>query len=89
MSDSSKVMISRPSRLKAGEETIFPEGRVVAIDLSDGQEGTLLWDSQKPSGDEPERPRWRPFLHLTFGGNHHDSWKHFVDVAYWNVELSD
>lgn len=38
---------------------------------------------------KPERPRWRPFLHLTFGGNHHDSWKHFVDVAYWNVELSD
>ena len=38
---------------------------------------------------KPERPRWRPFLHLTFGGNHHESWKHFVDVAYWNVELSD
>jgi 5-methylcytosine-specific restriction endonuclease McrA len=38
---------------------------------------------------KPERPRWRPFLHLTFGGSHHDSWKHFVDVAYWNVELSD
>ena len=38
---------------------------------------------------KPERPRWRPFLHLTFGGHQHDSWKHFVDVAYWNVELSD
>ena len=38
---------------------------------------------------KPDRPRWRPFLHLTFGGDHHESWKHFVDVAYWNVELSD
>ena len=37
----------------------------------------------------PKRPKWRPFIHLTWGGPHHDSWKHFVDVAYWNVELSD
>ena len=38
---------------------------------------------------KPVRPNWRPFMHLTFGGSHHESWKHFVDVAYWNVELSD
>ena len=36
---------------------------------------------------KPERPKWRPFAHLTFGAEHHDSWKHFVDFAYWNVEL--
>lgn len=42
---------------------------------------------------KPKRPRWRPFTHLSFGNGgsaqHHESWKHFVDVAYWNVELSD
>ena len=41
---------------------------------------------------KPKRPKWRPFIHLTFGGQHapqHRSWRHFVDVAYWNVELSD
>ncbi|MBV9127592.1 MAG: HNH endonuclease [Verrucomicrobia bacterium] len=40
---------------------------------------------------KPKRPKWRPFIHLTFGSGHpHDeSWKHFVDLAYWNVELSD
>jgi 5-methylcytosine-specific restriction endonuclease McrA len=38
---------------------------------------------------KPARPKWRPFLHLTFGGHHHESWKHFIDLAYWNVELSD
>jgi 5-methylcytosine-specific restriction endonuclease McrA len=37
---------------------------------------------------KPERPKWRPFAHLTFGAEHHDSWKHFVDFAYWNVELA-
>jgi 5-methylcytosine-specific restriction endonuclease McrA len=37
----------------------------------------------------PKRPKWRPFVHLTFHGNHDDSWKHFIDLAYWNVELSD
>jgi 5-methylcytosine-specific restriction endonuclease McrA len=37
---------------------------------------------------KPKRPKWRPFVHLTFGGTHHESWRHFVDLAYWNVELS-
>ncbi len=38
---------------------------------------------------KPKCPKWQPFVHLTWGGEHHESWKHFVDVAYWNVELSD
>jgi 5-methylcytosine-specific restriction endonuclease McrA len=37
---------------------------------------------------KPSRPRWRPFIHITFGTPHHESWRHFVDLAYWNVELS-
>ncbi len=38
---------------------------------------------------KPKQPKWRPFVHLTFGGHYDESWKHFVDAAYWNVELSD
>jgi 5-methylcytosine-specific restriction endonuclease McrA len=38
---------------------------------------------------KPERPRWRPFLHLTFGMPQHDSWRHFIDLAYWHVELGE
>jgi 5-methylcytosine-specific restriction endonuclease McrA len=37
----------------------------------------------------PKRPKWRPFVQVTFGMKAHDSWKHFVDVAYWNVELGE
>ena len=37
----------------------------------------------------PKRPKWRPFVHVTFTSQHHESWRHFVDLAYWNVELSD
>jgi 5-methylcytosine-specific restriction endonuclease McrA len=38
----------------------------------------------------PERPKWRPFAHLTFDHrNHHESWRHFIDFAYWNVELGN
>lgn len=36
---------------------------------------------------KPAKPKWRPFVHLT--AHVDESWKHFVDVAYWNVELSD
>jgi 5-methylcytosine-specific restriction endonuclease McrA len=38
---------------------------------------------------KPKRPKWRPFVHLTFSSQQHESWRHFVDLAYWNVELSD
>jgi len=37
----------------------------------------------------PKRPKWRPFLHVTFSSQQHESWRHFVYLAYWNVELSD
>ena len=36
---------------------------------------------------KPERPKWRPFLHITFDAKVHESWRHFIDFAYWNVEL--
>ena len=37
----------------------------------------------------PKRPKWRPFVQVTFGMRAHESWKHFIDVAYWNVELGE
>lgn len=36
---------------------------------------------------KPKRPKWRPFIQINFGTSYHDSWKHFLDLAYWNVEL--
>ena len=38
---------------------------------------------------KPKRPKWRPFVQVNFGINCHDSWKHFLDIAYWNVELGE
>jgi 5-methylcytosine-specific restriction endonuclease McrA len=38
---------------------------------------------------KPIRPKWRPFVHITFDSHVHDSWRHFIDLAYWNVELGD
>lgn len=38
---------------------------------------------------EPRRPRWRPFIHSTCTPAIHDSWRHFVDIGCWNVELGD
>ena len=37
----------------------------------------------------PERPKWRPFVHITYESPLHESWRHFVDLAYWNVELGE
>jgi 5-methylcytosine-specific restriction endonuclease McrA len=38
---------------------------------------------------KPKRPKWRPFIQINFGFQQHDSWKHFIDLAYWNVELGE
>ena len=38
---------------------------------------------------KPERPKWRPFVNVTISSVAHDSWKHFLDLAYWNVELGE
>lgn len=36
---------------------------------------------------KPRRPKWRPFVQVSFEAPYPDSWKHFIDLAYWNVEL--
>ncbi len=38
---------------------------------------------------KPKRPKWRPFIQINLGMHYHDSWKHFIDLAYWNVELGE
>ena len=38
---------------------------------------------------KPKRPKWRPFVQINFTIYQHDSWKHFIDLAYWNVELGE
>lgn len=35
----------------------------------------------------PRKPKWRPFVEITFHQPADHSWRHFVDLAYWNVEL--
>jgi 5-methylcytosine-specific restriction endonuclease McrA len=38
---------------------------------------------------KPKRPKWRPFVQVSYGAPIHESWKHFLDIAYWNVELGE
>jgi len=38
---------------------------------------------------KPKRPKWRPFVNVSISAVAHDSWKHFLDLAYWNVELGE
>ena len=36
---------------------------------------------------KPKQPRWRPFVEIQFAVAAVHSWRHFLDLAYWNVEL--
>mgnify|MGYP003446089764 CR=1 FL=1 len=38
---------------------------------------------------DPRKPRWRPLLDIQFCRTHGPSWRHFLDLAYWNVELGE
>lgn len=38
---------------------------------------------------KPKKPRLRTFLNVSVHKMPHHSWRHFLDFAYWNVELSD
>lgn len=38
---------------------------------------------------KPKKPRWRPFVEIKFSTRVDHSWRHFLDLAYWNVELGE
>ena len=38
---------------------------------------------------KPKRPKLRTFLNVQISRNGPETWRHFLDLAYWNVELSD
>ena len=38
---------------------------------------------------KPKKPRWRPFVEVQFTITADHSWRHFLDLAYWNVELGE
>lgn len=38
---------------------------------------------------KPVRPQWRPVISLVLSTRQREHWKHFLDLAYWNVELEE
>lgn len=38
---------------------------------------------------KPRKPNWQSFLTIGHRNIKYDSWRHFLDVAYWNVELGE
>lgn len=37
----------------------------------------------------PKRPKWQPLLQVTISRRSEESWRHFIDFAYWHVELGE
>lgn len=38
---------------------------------------------------KPKKPKWRPFVQVHFAAGADSSWRHFLDLAYWNVEIGE
>lgn len=49
----------------------------------------LPHEAKMSLAQKPKRPKWRPFVNVSFSTQPHESWMHFLDIAYWNVELGD
>ncbi len=35
----------------------------------------------------PKKPHWHPLIQISFRGRPYETWRNFLDVAYWNAEL--
>jgi len=51
--------------------------------------GLLLHETGMQLIKLPAKPRWHPFVKISFTHSRYESWKNFLDVAYWNTELID
>ena len=51
--------------------------------------GRLLREAGMKLIRRPRKPRWQGFILVKFSSHMHESWKHFLDIAYWNVELGE
>jgi len=38
---------------------------------------------------KPKKPSWHPFLTMSIPGPPDATWRRFIDLAYWNVELGE
>lgn len=38
---------------------------------------------------EPRKPRWHPLVKVSFASGRYEVWRNFLDLAYWNVELTE
>src|SRR5216117_2937013 len=72
-----------------GGNTIWENVVCSCIPCNTRKGNRLPYEAQMMLIRKPKRPKWRPFLHVTFTAPQHESWRHFVDLAYRNVELSD
>lgn len=35
----------------------------------------------------PKKPSWHPLIQISFRGHPYETWRNFLDAAYWNAEL--
>jgi hypothetical protein len=86
----------RPKRLELG--SCDPAGSVVR---PVGKTSSVLYSVQHAKGESHASRSWNaPYSQaqatqvaaicsVSFGLHYHESWKHFIDLAYWNVELGE
>ncbi len=49
----------------------------------------LLREARMRLIKKPKKPRWQSFILVKFQTRMDNSWRHFIDLAYWNVELGE
>ncbi len=75
--------------LRRGGKTTWDNVVCSCLSCNTRKGGRLLREAGMKLFRRPRKPRWQGFILIRFSSHMHESWKHFLDIAYWNVELGE
>ena len=62
------------------DEGVVPEKRSNNGSLLPAEAGLKLLK-------QPAKPSWHPLIRISFNGPAYETWRNFLDMAYWDAEL--
>jgi len=87
--DSKNLNLDHVVPLARGGKTTWDNIVCSCLPCNTRKGGRSLNESGMKLIRKPRKPIWQTFVLIRFRSHMHESWKHFLDVAYWNVELGE
>ena len=73
--------------LSRGGKSIWENVVCCCVDCNSHKGNRLPYETGMKLIRPPVKPRWHPLMRFTLTGSRYESWKNYLDFAYWNIEL--